>query len=86
MYQLILNDGTELLTSGAGAADGHLWIYDLSLSMADAATIFADPEKTSKITVHYQDDLPDDVFEGFTTLRGIMADENGLKVCLRAEE
>lgn len=83
MYDLILNDESTLKTSGAGTYDGYLWIYGLSISIAEAAGIFGNESKTATISVHYQEALPDSVFEGFTILYAVMADEGMTKVCLK---
>ena len=86
MYELRLNDGTKMKTDGAGAAEGYLWIYGLQLSIAEAAAVFDDPGKTAKMTVYYQQDLPESVFEGYTALTVIQRDGDGIKVCMKKEE
>lgn len=83
MYKLTMNNGDELQTSGAGTYDGYLWIYGLQISIAEAAVIFGDASKTAKISVHYQEAIPDSVFEGFTVLQAVMSDEGMTKVCLK---
>lgn len=83
MYDLILNDESTLKTSGAGAHDGYLWIYGLSVNIGDAAGIFGDAAKTEKIVIHYQESLPNSVFEGYTILHAVMMDEGTTKVCLK---
>jgi len=86
MYKLTLNDGTVLDTRGAGETEYSLWIYGLQLTIAEAAAVFDDPEKTVKMSVFYQKDLPVDVFEGYTVLTVIQRDGDGIKVCMKKEE
>ena len=83
MYELTLNNGDTLTTSGAGTYDGYLWIYGLSVNITEAAGIFGDASRTEKITVHYQESIPDSVFEGYTILHAVMMDEGSTKVCLK---
>ncbi len=83
MYKLTLNDGTELDTRGAGETEFSLWVYGLQLTIAEAAVIFSDPAKTKKMSVFYQQDLPVDVFEGYTVLTVIQRDGDGIKVCMK---
>ena len=82
MFTLTLNDETVVETEGAGASDGFLWIYGLKLGFVEIVQIFSDSEKTQRMIVHYQESLPDDVFEGYTNLRNVMRYDQGIKVCL----
>jgi len=84
MYKLTMNDGTVLDTRGAGETEYSLWIYGLALTIPQAAVIFSHPAKTKKMSVFYQQDLPVDVYEGYTELVLIQRDgAEGVKVCMK---
>lgn len=82
-FELILNNGKKMQISGAGEADGFLWIYGLSGSMFELVSLFDDMESTKKIVVDYKGSLPEAVFEGYTHLTIISRDrDETCKVCL----
>lgn len=87
MCHLILSDGETTLTiSGAGASGGYLWIHGLQSDMLNAVRIFGTPAQTRRITVRYGDGgaVQPDVYEGYTQLEAVMADEEtGVKVCMK---
>lgn len=78
--KLVLNDGTEIENGRAGCAEGFLWCY-FTGTMEQAASLFLDTEKTSKIVFEYGSEQ--DVFNGFTFCRCLMAEKSGsISVCM----
>ena len=79
--KLILNDGTVIDNGKAGYSEGFLWCYIIGYTMQQAALLFFDPAKTSKITFEYGADQ--DVYEWFTDCVNIHIDVDGIiHVCL----
>jgi len=76
-----LNDGDELDVSWCGASEGILWVDGLNLSLADAATLFSDPAKTSTIIAPVNI-----IHTGYTNLMHISINYDGLiKVALKKQ-
>lgn len=79
--RLILMDGTEIDGGEAGYAGGLLWLYFSGMTLAEAAGIFFDPEKTGVIRFQYGE--MEDTYEGFTECRTLMTDAEGkISVCM----
>lgn len=75
MNLLQLNDGTEIAVMSCGAAQGILWIRLADpLGVYDAATLFKDPEKLSRLTFLYGGDM-ETVHEGYTKLIRVNIDD-----------
>lgn len=81
--RLILNDGTIIEDGEAGFADGALWCWMRGYTMAEAAAIFLDREKTAVIVFQYGED--EDRYEGFTECLRLMDDGGRVSVCLEKE-
>ena len=78
--KITLNDGT-ILDGSVGYAEGFLWCYLTGYTMAEAATMFLDPQKTEKIVFTYGAD--EDTYEWFTNCTRLMIDVDGkVSVCL----
>ena len=78
--RLILNDGTTIEPGRAGYAQGFLWLYFVG-TMQQAASLFFDPSKTSRIVFQYGE--MQDTYDGFTTCMNIGADVDGnISVCM----
>lgn len=77
---IILNDGTTI-PGNVGYSQGFLWCWFTGYTMQQAANIFFDPEKTSRIVFQYGD--MQDEYEGFTNCINISINNDGLlSVCL----
>ena len=81
--RLILNDGTVIEDGEAGSADGVLWCWFRGYTMAQAAAIFLDPEKTAVIIFQYGED--EDRYEGYTECLRLMDDGGRVSVCMARE-
>ena len=80
--RLKLNDGTVIEDGQAGLAQGILWLWFTGYTMAQAAGIFLDPAKTSRIVFEYGE--MSDTFEGFTDCTILQIDNGGrVSVCLK---
>lgn len=73
--RLILNDGTVLEGWNAGYNSGSLWCYGGGISMAEAAGLFLDPEKTAVITFQYGE--MEETYEDCTVCRSLAQDTDG---------
>ena len=73
--RLILMDGTTLENATAGSAGGFLWCMVPGMTMAQAASVFFDPEKTGHIVFQYGE--MSDEYDGYTTCTAIMTDTGG---------
>ena len=79
--QLVLNDGTIIPDGNAGYADGFLWLWFAGFTMQEVASMFLDPEKTSRIEYDYGD--MQDVYEDFTNCTSISVSVDGnASVCM----
>ena len=79
--RLVMKDGTRIEDGRAGSADGALWCYFAGYTMAQAAAIFLDPQKTEEITFEYGE--MKDKYEGFTECRHMdIQDDGSGRVCL----
>lgn len=82
--RLILTDGTEIENGRAGYAQGFLWLYFSGYTMQEAAMMFFDTGKTSRIVFQYGE--MEDAYEGFTVCRNLMIDTDGeISVCMTRE-
>ena len=74
--KLILNDGTEIPGGHAYLSEGKLWLmtFGSEMTMAAAAAIFLDEEKTARI--EYEHSITD-IYEGFTVCRMLKVDGDG---------
>ena len=81
--RLILNDGTVIEDGEAGFADGVLWCWFRGFTMAEAAAIFLDREKTAVIVFQYGE--AEDRYEGFTECMRLMDDDGRVSVCMAKE-
>ena len=73
--RLILNDGTVIENGSAGLADGSLWLYVGVFTMAEAAEVFLNPEKTGRIIFRYGE--MEDSYTGYTVCKAMMIDIDG---------
>ena len=77
--RLILNDGTTIEDGEAGLAEGFLWLW-FHGSMQQAASLFFDSSKTSKIEFQYGEMI--DTFTGFTNCISISITGGTVSVCM----
>lgn len=82
---LILNDGTVIEGGSAGmSSEGNLWLWFTGYTMAQAAMMFLDPEKTARIIFRGGD--VEDVYEGYTNCTNINRDGSGqFHICMVQE-
>ena len=80
--RLIFADDTEIEDGKAGYYANAIWCYMTGITLHDAATIFFDTNKTSKIVFQYGE--MESTFEGFTTCTNLMIDVDGV-VSVRLE-
>lgn len=78
--RIVMADGTELIDSEIGYADGKLWCFLKNVNFSGAYSLFSDPQKTSTLIFDFGD--MQSVYEGFTELGGIMKTEDGVDVQL----
>lgn len=80
--RLILNDGTIIEDGNAGCADGFLWLWlPDGYTMSQAAGLFFDASKTSKIVFQYGE--MEDEYDGYTVCINMNMDTGGLvSVCM----
>lgn len=79
--RLILMDGTIIEGGSCGYSDGRLWCWVKGFTMAQAAQVFFDPEKTGHILYEYG--AMTDEYTGFTDCRSLIIDNDGqISVCL----
>ena len=77
---IVFNDGT-VIPGRVGYADGFLWLWFTGYTIQQAANIFFDPAKTSRIVFQYGD--MEDVYEGFTNCISIGVSVDGqASVCM----
>ena len=72
--KIILNDGTEI-PGECGYSQGFLWCWFTGYTMQQAAYLFFDPSKTSRITFVYGE--MQDVYEGYTNCFNLGIDVDG---------
>ena len=74
----VMADGTEMNGNiGETKINGDLWIWPSdSMTFAEAAVIFGDPNKTRAITMYYSD-LETAQYDGYTKLDLIKEDSPG---------
>jgi hypothetical protein len=78
---IVLNDGTVIPGGECGYSDGFLWCWLNGYTMQQAASLFFDPAKTSRIVFNYGE--MQDVYEGFTNCINLNVDHDGkVSVCL----
>ena len=78
--RLILNDGTEIEGGEAGYSNQHLWCFLPGYSIQEAASIFFDADKTSRIVFQYGE--MQDEYNNFTTCVNLMQEEDRVSVCM----
>ena len=79
--RLILKDKTTVEDGVAGFADGFLWLYFTGYTIAEAAAVFADPNKTGIIVFQYGN--MKDRYEGFTNCKTVQMNGDGkISVCM----
>ena len=79
--RLILNDGTVIENGRAGYAQGFLWCYMTGYTLQQAAALFFDYWKTTRIVFQYGE--MEDTYEGYTNCVNIRIDIDGeVAVCM----
>ena len=79
--RLIMNDGTVIENGRCGYSEGYLWNWIAGYSLAQAAQIFFDPNKTSRIVYEFGEES--ETYENFTNCTNLMIDRDGkVSVCL----
>ena len=80
--RIILNDGTTIEDGRVGYSEGFLWCYFSGYTMQQAALIFLDPSKTSKIIFQFGE--MENEYTGFTECVVMRVDVDGNNsVCLQ---
>lgn len=80
--RLILNDETVIEDGSCGYANGCLWCWVTGFTMAEAAAIFFDSEKTAKIVYEYGE--MSNEYDGFTNCTNLFIDDDGkVSACLK---
>ena len=79
--RLILKDGTQIEGGEAGYNAGVLWLTLPGMTMAEAAMILFNPEKTGTIWFRYGDD--EDEYKGFTNCTAMMAEDGQISASLK---
>lgn len=83
--RLVLNDETVIENGRAGYSQGFLWCFFTGYTLPQAAALFFDPAKTSRIVFQYGE--MEDVHEGFTNCTNINIDFDGrVSVCMTKGE
>ena len=83
--RLVMNDGTIIENGTAGYASGFLWCYFSGYTMAQAAGLFLDTAKTSRIIFEYGE--MSEEYTGFTDCVSISTDADGNNsVCMKRGE
>lgn len=83
--RLILADRTILENGRAGYSGGVLWLWFGGMTLAEAAAIFFNPQKT--IWICYQYGEMQDVYEHYTVCTNIGIDMDGeISVSLRRDD
>lgn len=72
---LTLADETVIDGGEAGYSQGFLWCYFAGFTLQQAALMFFDTEKTSRIEFHYGEMV--DTYEGFTDCICLTIDVDG---------
>lgn len=78
--QLVLNDGTIIPNGEAGLSSGFLWCYLPGFTIQQAASLFFDSSKTSRIVFDYGE--MSETYEGYTTCTRILAEDYQISVCM----
>lgn len=82
---LTLADETTIDGGEAGYSQGFLWCFFTGFTLQQAAMIFFNAEKTSRIEFHYGEMV--DTYEGFTNCICLTIDTDGkISVCLKRGE
>ena len=83
--QIVLNDGTVIPDGEAGYSEGFLWCWFTGYTIQQAASMFFDANKTSRIVFQYGDLA--DTYEGFTACVNLGVNADGrVSVCLTEGE
>lgn len=86
MYELILNDGSTVMTSMAGVGrETGLWIHVHGLGFVECVQIFSDKTKTRKMRISYDETIAD-AFDGYTKLVSVSVCDDFIKVGLEQED
>lgn len=80
--RVIFKDGTTIENGSAGYSAGCLWLNLPGYTMAQAAALVFDPEKTDKIVYEYGQ--MSDEYEGFTNCTSLFVEvDSGVNACLQ---
>ena len=82
--RLILKDQTTIENGECGLSGGRLWCWLPEFTMAQAAALFFDPEKTDRITFEYGE--MQEVYEGFTNCVNLFTEVGQVSVCMTRGE
>lgn len=83
--RIVLNDGTTIEGGEAGYSQGFLWVWFTGYTLQQAALMFFDTSKTSKIVFQYGE--MESVYDGFTTVTNLGIDvDQQVSVCLTRGE
>lgn len=83
--RLILNDGTIIENGEAGCAQGFLWCYFIGYTLQQAASLFFDVSKTSRIVFQYGE--MEDTYNGYTNCVNLNIDADGMiSVCMKRSD
>ena len=86
MRKVKLNNGKTYNVDRCGASGDLLMINVISGTIKALASVFSDPEKTSRIEHYFEGTETDHVFyEGYTVLTGITLSDTGTTVMLRRD-
>ena len=78
--QLVLNDGTIIPNGEAGLASGFLWCYLPGYTIQQAASLFFDASKTSRIVFDFGE--MSETYEGYTTCTRLLDEGDRVSVCM----
>lgn len=79
--RLILMDGSVIENGQCGYSNGCLWCWVTGMTMLQAAQLFLDPTKTSRIVFEYGE--MSDTYDNFTSCTNFFIDMDGkISICL----
>lgn len=82
MRYVRLTNGAEYEIYRCGAAQGVLWIGVKGITVAQAASVFSQPNLTAEIRSYFSFGM-EEVFTGYTDLIVVQIDDEGVLVALR---
>ena len=85
MEKLRLNDGTEMENASAILAEPDLYVYANGLTLGDLFHQLCESRKTRKIT-YTQNNGEKVLFEGYTKLKALRDEEDGLVTAVLRKE